>query len=100
MPIDTTIEEAQFELVAPPPTDSPLLGRIRPGLTLGKLVLTGLLLMYLVGWLHDFERIRRLKAEPTPPSKVITKNEAWQRIYSRPAQWVTQSAAAITEKIR
>ena len=99
MPIDTTIDQAQFNLAAPPATDSPLLGWIRPGLILGKLVLTGLLLTYLVGWVHDFERIRRLEAVPTPPSKVITKNEAWQRIYSRPARWVTQSAAALSQRI-
>ena len=98
MPFDTIIEQTQFGL-APPATDSTLLAWLRPGLRVGRLVLIGLLLTYLVGWIHDFQRIRRLEAEPTPPSKVITKYEAWQRIYSRPAQWVTRSAAAISERI-
>ena len=94
MPIETTIEQAEFSLAAPPATNSSLVGWVRPGWMLGKLVLTGLLLTYLVGWVHDFQRIRRLEAEPTPPSKVITKNEAWQRIYSRPARWVARPPAA------
>jgi len=88
MPIETTVEQVEFSLAAPPATNSPLVGWIRPGWILAKLVLTGLLLAHLVGWVHDFQRIQRLEAEPTPPSKVITKNEAWQRIYSRPAQYV------------
>jgi hypothetical protein len=94
MPIETTIEQAEFSLAAPPTADSTLAGWFRPGWVLGRLVLTGLLVTYLVGWVHDFQRIRRLEAEPTPPSKVITKNEAWQRIYSHPARWVARPRAA------
>ena len=56
----------------------------RPGLVLGKLMLTGLLLVYLVTWIQDLQRVRHLEAEPTPPSKVITKYEAWNQIYTRP----------------
>jgi len=56
----------------------------RPGWILGKLALIGLLLVYLAGWLQDFQRVRSLEAEPTPPSRVITKYEAWERIYPRP----------------
>ena len=56
----------------------------RPGRVLGKLALAGLLLVYLAGWLQDYQRILSLEAEPTPPSKVITKYEAWERIYPRP----------------
>ncbi len=46
------------------------------------------LLWNLAGWVHDFQRIQRLEAEPTPPYKVITKNEAWQRIYTRATQFI------------
>ncbi len=94
MSIETTIEEAEYSLTTPPVTNSPLAGWIRPGWVLGKLVLMGLLLTYLVGWVHDFQRIRQLEAEPTPPSKVITKYEAWERIYPRPARHAEQSLAA------
>ncbi len=100
MALDTIIEQAQLNLVAPPAADGILLNWLRPGLFFGKLFLVALLLTYLVGWVHDFQRIRRLEAEPTPPFKVITKHEAWQRIYSRPAQWVTRSAAALSERMR
>lgn len=88
MPIETTIDQAEFSLAAPPAENSALAGWIRPGWILGKLVLTSLLLAYLIGWIHDFQRIQALEAEPTPPSKVITKNEAWQRIYSHAARYV------------
>lgn len=59
---------------------------LRAGRILGKLVLVGLLLTYLVGWVQDLQRVHQLEAEPTPPAKVITKYEAWQRIYQRPAR--------------
>jgi hypothetical protein len=55
-------------------------------LVLGKLMLTGMLLVYFLGWIQDFQRLRHLEAEPTPPSKVITKYEAWNRVYLRPKQ--------------
>jgi hypothetical protein len=88
MPLETTVEQVEeFSLAAPPATDFSLMGWIRPGWTLAKLVLTGLLLAHVVGWVHDFQRIQRLEAEPTPPSKVITKNEAWQRNYTRQARY-------------
>lgn len=67
-------------------TRSPLAVRLRSGWTLSKLVLTSLLLIYLMGWVQGLQRMRRLEAEPTPPSKVITKYEAWERIYPRPAR--------------
>lgn len=86
MLIETTIGEAEVSLPVPPASNASLAAWARPGWILGKLVLTGLLLTYLVGWVQDFQRIRRLEAEPTPPSKVITKNEAWQRIHPRPAR--------------
>lgn len=81
-----TIEEAGASLAASSAADRPLGVWLRPAWALGKLILTGLLLTYLVGWVQDFQRIRRLEAEPTPPSKVITKYQAWERIYPRPAK--------------
>ena len=93
MPIETTIEEAELSLAAPAETYPPSAGWIHSGWVLGQLVLTGLLLTYLVAWAHDFQRIRQLEAEPTPPSKVITKNQAWQRIYSRAARKIWQASA-------
>ncbi|MCK7535625.1 MAG: hypothetical protein MZV63_33870 [Marinilabiliales bacterium] len=39
------------------------------------------LVAYLVGMVQDFQRIRDLRAEPSPLSKtIITKHEAWQRV--------------------
>ena len=50
-----------------------------------QFVLGGLLLTYLVGMVQDFQRVRDLRAEPSALSKIIiTKHEAWQRIYPRP----------------
>jgi hypothetical protein len=47
-----------------------------------EIILTALLLTYLAGWIQDLERIHNLKADLSPPSKVvITKYEAWDRIY-------------------
>jgi hypothetical protein len=74
MRIETTTDQAEVSLVAPA-------GPKGPGWVLGRLVLAGLLLTYLAGWVQDFQRVRRLEAEPTPPSKIITKHEAWQRIH-------------------
>ena len=58
---------------------------------LTQIVLAGLLVAYLVGMVQDFQRVRDLRAEPTPLSKiVITKHEAWQRIngsFARPGVW-------------
>lgn len=96
MLIETTIDEAEVSLTASPAANRPLAVRLRrPGWVLGKLVLTGLLVTYLVGWVQDFQRIRRLEAEPTPPSKVITKYEAWQRIYPRPAKKLARPTVSV-----
>jgi len=84
MLIETTISPAEVRLGLPSVPTRIQKVSFRPGWVLGKLVLTGLLLVYLAGWLQDFQRIRGLEAEPTPPSKVITKYEAWERIYPRP----------------
>jgi len=86
MLVESTIETADVSLAAPPVAKSPLVAGLRSGWFLGKLVLTGLLITYLVGWVQDFQRVRRLEAEPTPPPKITTKQEAWQRIYNHPVR--------------
>lgn len=86
MLVETAIERPGISLAGSPAMDSSLGLWRRPSRFLAKLVLVGLLLTYLVGLVQDFQRIRRLEAEPTPPFKVITKYEAWQRIYPRPVQ--------------
>ncbi len=97
MPIYPTAGEMEVGFSPPQVAVSPLANWwSRQGWALGMLVVTGLLLTYLVGWIHDFRRISRLEAEPAPASKIITisKYEAWERIYSRPVRWVTQPKAA------
>ncbi len=86
MPVQTSIERAAFRLAVPPASTSTLADWLHQGRILLKLALTALLLWNLAGWVHDFQRIQGLEAEPTPPYKVITKNEAWQRIYTRATQ--------------
>lgn len=53
----------------------------RTGRALSWIVTAGLLMTYLVGWAQDLQRLSRLEAEPSPPYKIITKQEAWQRIH-------------------
>ncbi len=86
MLVETAIERPEISLAGFPAAETAFGIRHRPGRILAKLVLVGLVLTYLVGWVQDFQRIRRLEAEPTPPSKVITKYEAWERIYPRTVQ--------------
>ncbi len=83
MPVETTVQPVEFSLAAPLAPNGTPVDWIRQGLIMAKLAMTGLLLWYMASWVHDFQRIQSLVAEPTPPFKVITKNEAWQRIYSR-----------------
>jgi hypothetical protein len=60
-----------------------------------QLILGGLLLTYLVGVVQDFQRVRDLRAEPSSLSKIIiTKHEAWQRIYPRPTRPTSTTLAA------
>jgi hypothetical protein len=84
MLVETTISPAEVSLGPPSAPTRIRRTSFRPGWVLSRLALTGLLLAYLAGWLQDFKRVRSLEAEPTPPSKVITKYEAWERIYPRP----------------
>jgi hypothetical protein len=64
----------------------PLSFLLRAGWILGKLTLAGLLLTYMAGWVQDLQRLHQLEAQPTPPSKVISKLEAWDRVHRRPAR--------------
>ena len=86
MLIETTLEEREVGLIGAAPATSALTVWLRSSWLLGKLLLTGLLLTYLVGWVQDFQRISRLEAEPSPPYKVISKNEAWRRIHPGPVR--------------
>ena len=84
MPFDYTLPRIDTTLVEPP--DAPVTLAVEPQRwwALTQIVLAGLLVAYLVGMVQDFQRVRDLRAEPSPLSKIIiTKNEAWQRIYSR-----------------
>jgi hypothetical protein len=54
----------------------------RMGRTASKLLLASFLALYLVGWAQDLQRLSQLEAEPSPPSKVISKYEAWNRIHA------------------
>ena len=59
---------------------------LRAGWILGKLTLAGLLLTYMAGWVHDLQRMTQLEAQPTPKFKIISKYEAWERIYKHPTR--------------
>ncbi|MFB3816408.1 MAG: hypothetical protein ACE147_01980 [Candidatus Methylomirabilales bacterium] len=67
------------DLALPAPPFSP----VRAVWGLVQVVVACLLAAYLVGWIEDFQRVSQLSAEPPPPLKkvVVTKNEAWERIY-------------------
>lgn len=84
MLLQTAIEGVEVGVGAPTLKGHRLAIRLRHGWILGKLLLAGLLTAYVIGCVQDVQRIRRLEAEPTPPSKIITKQEAWQRIYNHP----------------
>ena len=50
------------------------------GLAVSKILAAGLLVAYLLTWAQDLHRLHSLEAEPSPPSKVISKYEVWNRI--------------------
>ena len=84
MPIEYTLP--RFDARLDELSDAPAILAVQPQRwwDLTQVVLAGLMLAYLVGMVQDFQRVRDLRAEPSPLSKIIiTKNEAWQRIYSR-----------------
>ena len=85
MSIEYALSQVETTLVKLP--DAPASLAVSPSAWWGmtQLVLGGLLVTYLVGMVQDFQRVRDLRAEPSSLSKiVITKHEAWQRIYPRP----------------
>lgn len=87
MSIEYTLPRIETNLVTLSDPPANMAVRARIGWALTQMLLAGLLLTYVVGMVQDVQRVRDLRAEPTASSKiVITKNEAWQRIYSRPVQ--------------
>jgi len=85
MSIEYALTQVETALVKLP--DAPASLAVSPSAWWGmtQLVLGGLLVTYLVGMVQDFQRVRDLRAEPSALTKVIiTKHEAWQRIYPRP----------------
>jgi len=84
MSFDYTLPQIDTTLVKLPDAPATLAVEPQRWWALTQIVLAGLLVAYLVGMVQDFQRVRDLRAEPSPLSKtIITKNEAWQRIYSR-----------------
>jgi hypothetical protein len=84
MPFDYTLPRIDTTLVKLPDAPATLSVEPQRWWALTQIVLAGLLVAYLVGMVQDFQRVRDLRAEPSPfPKTIITKNEAWQRIYSR-----------------
>ena len=83
MSFDYTLRGIDTTLVELPDAPATLAVEPQRWWALTQIVLAGLLVAYLVGMVQDFQRVRDLRAEPSRLSKVIiTKNEAWQRIYS------------------
>ena len=67
--------------------------------SLTQIVLGGLLLTYLLGWVQDFERVRDLRVEPSlSPKVIITKNQAWERVYPRKSRPRTLAAAVPSQR--
>ncbi len=97
MSIEYTI--AQFELSLARISVSPatVAGQSAPWWPLTQILLGALLLLYLVGWVQDFERVRDLRAEPSPFRKVIiTKSQAWDRIRIRQGRSPHTLASALS----
>ena len=85
MSIEFALTQVETALVRLPDTPANVAVSPRAWWGTTQIVLGALLLTYLVGMVQDFQRVRDLRAEPSALSKVIiTKHEAWQRIYPRP----------------
>ena len=83
MSFDYTLPRIDTTLVTLPDAPATLAVEPQRWWALTQIVLAVLLGAYLVGVVQDFQRVRDLRAEPSPLSKIIiTKNEAWQRIYT------------------
>ena len=89
MPLECTLPRIDRALVQAPDPPARLTVHARRWWgVLTHLALASLLAAYVVGMVQDFQRVRDLRAEPSALSKIviITKNEAWNRIYARTAQ--------------
>lgn len=87
MSLENALPRIDTALVKLPDTPATLAVEPQRWWDLTQIVLAGLLVVYLVGVVQDFQRVRNLRAQPSTLSKiVITKNEAWQRIYAGPAR--------------
>jgi hypothetical protein len=95
MLIEMTMVEAQLRLPHLTPVRTPLPVLLRAWWDLGKVVLAGLLVMYAVGWVRDIKRVGRLEAEAPPPFRVITKYQAWDRIYRQPVPYLRWPSASL-----
>ena len=91
MSIEFPLPRLETTLLNPPTPPAALAAQPRTWWPLTQAILAGLLLTYLFGMVQDIQRVRDLRAEPSLSAKVvITKYEAWQRIYSRPARTGTR----------
>ncbi len=87
MPFEKTLPRTDTVLAKLPDAPATLAVEPQRWWDLTQIILAGLLFMYLVGVVQDFQRVRDLRAQPPTLSKIIiTKNEAWQRIYAGPAR--------------
>lgn len=89
MSLDYTVFRFQTTSDPSPNALSYVAVRPRTWWPLAQIVLATFFASYVVGIVQDFQRVRELRAEPSRLAKiiVITKNEAWQRIYSRAARF-------------
>ena len=87
MSMEFTLARIETTFLSPPQAPAGLAIPPRAWRPLAQVALAGFLLAYVYGMVQDFQRVRNLQAEPsTSPKVVITKNEAWERIYPRPAR--------------
>jgi hypothetical protein len=97
MSLEYTLPRIDTSLIQLPDTPVTLAVQPQRWWAFTQIILAGLLVTYLIGVVQDFQRVRDLRAEPSPLSKtVITKNEAWQRIYARslrPSAWQLSARA-------
>ena len=85
MSIEYTLTRFEASVVQFPDVPANVAVRPHNWWTLTQIVVAGFFATYVIGVVQDFQRVRELRAEPAPLTKiiVITKNEAWQRIHSR-----------------
>jgi hypothetical protein len=87
MSMEFTLARADSVFLSPPHHPTSVAMPPRAWRPLAQVALTGLVLAYIYWMVQDFQRVRNLQAEPsTSPKVVITKNEAWERIYPRPSR--------------